>query len=314
MGIGAQLSYNNEQRAALAFLDEAVRADPDFPPALVARAQVLMYLGRFDDARRDLERCLRRAPEIAQAWWLLSRLGHADGRSVRIDRLRALSTGPRSQDDVVLLQYALHNELDAARDFEAAWAALIAACRAKRALLRYDPRQTTHLVDTLIARTARPTPPVAGDDMQPIFIIGMHRSGTTLLEDRLARHPEVRALGELYDFTQQMRAATDHPCRGVIDRVIVERSAEVDFAAIGRGYVEGLAWRMEGKARSVDKLPSNFLNAGFICDALAGASPLHLERDPMETCFSNLRELFLTPARIPTTWRSSRITTASTRG
>ena len=89
-----------------------------------------------------------------------------------------------------------------------------------------------------------------------------------------------------------MREATDHHCRGVIDRELVRRSAGLDFAAIGRGYLDGVAWRSEGRRFVVDKLPSNFLNLGFILTALPQARVLHMVRDPMETCFSNLRELF----------------------
>jgi hypothetical protein len=120
----------------------------------------------------------------------------------------------------------------------------------------------------------------------------MHRSGTTLLEQLLDGHPEVQGIGELYDFTAQMRYATDHHCRGVIDATIVERAAGADFARVGRGYLDGLAWRL-GEARCfTDKLPSNFLNLGFICSALPQARILHMVRDPVEVCFSNLRELF----------------------
>ena len=126
----------------------------------------------------------------------------------------------------------------------------------------------------------------------PIFIVGMHRSGTTLLEQLLQGHRDVRGLGELYDFTTQMREATDHHCRGVIDREIVRRAATVDFAAAGKRYLAGLAWRLGDERFFTDKLPSNFLNVGFICRALPQARILHMRRDPMETCFSNLRELF----------------------
>jgi hypothetical protein len=132
----------------------------------------------------------------------------------------------------------------------------------------------------------------AGAGVVPVFITGMHRSGTTLLEQMLDGHHDVRGLGELYDFTSAMRQGTDHHCQGVIDPVIVERAAQADFPAIGKHYLDGLAWRLSGERFFIDKLPSNFLNIGFICQALPEAKVLHMVRDPMETCFSNLRELF----------------------
>ena len=66
----AQLSYVNLPERAIDFLDEAQRADPDYPSTLLARTQVLTYLGRFADAEQDVARALRRAPEIAQGYWL----------------------------------------------------------------------------------------------------------------------------------------------------------------------------------------------------------------------------------------------------
>src|SRR5690606_19669877 len=77
MALARQCSLAGDQGRALRLLDEVHRADPEFPPGLLARAQVLMYTGRLEDAIRDVDRCLQRAPEIAQAHWLRSRLGTA---------------------------------------------------------------------------------------------------------------------------------------------------------------------------------------------------------------------------------------------
>ncbi|MDQ3229877.1 MAG: sulfotransferase [Pseudomonadota bacterium] len=126
----------------------------------------------------------------------------------------------------------------------------------------------------------------------PIFITGMHRSGTTLLEHLLSGHADINAVGELYDFTASMRYATDHHCKGVIDTTIVERAQNTDFDGVGRAYLAGLEWRMDQRRYFTDKLPSNFLNIGFICRALPDAKILHMTRDAVETCFSNLRELY----------------------
>ena len=161
-------------------------------------------------------------------------------------------------------------------------------------MLVYRADESRALVDALVAMPVVPAPPrdAAPGTRTPIFIVGMHRSGTTLLEQLLDGHPEVRGVGELYDFTSQMRLATDHHCRGIIDRTIVERAGGVDFDAVGAGYLADMAWRLGPERCFTDKLPSNFLNLGFILRALPHARVLHMVRDPMETCFSNLRELF----------------------
>jgi tetratricopeptide (TPR) repeat protein len=289
----AQLSYLNEQDAALRYLDEAMRADPRYPPTLLARGQVLTYLGRFDEAGADLEACIARAPEIAQAHWFLSRLRKQTSAKNHVDRLRKLLAMPqRRPDDVALLAYALHKELDDLGDHAGAWRALVQAASAKRATLDYKPAQTRDLIDRLVAMPPGDAVPAPASTRTPIFIVGMHRSGTTLLEQLLDGHSQVHGVGELYDFTSRMRYATDHHCRGVVDATIVERAPRADFAEVGAGYIAGMEWRLGKESFFTDKLPSNFLNIGFICRALPQAKILHMVRDPVETCFSNLRELF----------------------
>lgn len=295
INLAAQLSYLNQQEHALSFLDEARRGDPDFPPTLLARAQVLAYLGRFKEAEMDLLRCLRRAPQIPKLYWLLSRLRKQTPSDNHVARIRQLLATPgRSNDELTLLGYALYKSLDDLGDFEGAWRGLEIACKAKRFSLDYRLEDSRALMESLIGMPASAAPLSAADMIGrvPIFIVGMHRSGTTLLEQMLDGHSDVHGVGEVYDFTCQMREATDHHCRGVIDRTLVERSHGVDFAAVGEKYLAGMEWRL-GKARYfTDKLPSNFLNIGYICQALPQAKILHMVRDPMETCFSNLCELF----------------------
>jgi tetratricopeptide (TPR) repeat protein len=294
LACAAQYSNLNQQERAIALLDEAKRADPRYPPTLIARGQVLTYLGRFAEAEADLAASIARAPEIARSWWLLSRLGKQAPQRNHVEAIQAQLRRPgRKPADVALLAYALHKELDDLGRHAEAWDALETACRAKRATLSYERQETEALVSELIAFPAPADVPGPGrDERVPVFIVGMHRSGTTLLEQLLDGHPDVRGIGELYDFTTQMRYAADHHCRGVIDMTIVQRARGADFGAIGSGYLDSIEWRLGRERFFTDKLPSNFLNLGFICQALPHARILHMTRDPVETCFSNLRELF----------------------
>ena len=296
LAIAAQLTYAGLPQKAIAFLDEARRADPDYPPTLLSRAHVLMFLGRFSEAGDDVSRSLARAPQIAQAYWLQAQVRRQTAGENHLAQIRAqLQLPQRTAQDRALLAFALHKELDDLGRYDEAWRALQEGCASKRSSLRYDPSRSSGMFERLLrfgGRAPHVRPPSSDVDAVPVFIVGMHRSGTTLLEQLLDGHSDVRGLGELYDFTSAMRHATDHHCAGVIDPEIVERGSAVDFGAVGERYLQGIAWRLSGERHFTDKLPSNFLNAGFICEALPQAKILHMVRDPMETCFSNLRELF----------------------
>jgi tetratricopeptide (TPR) repeat protein len=290
-----QLSNLNDFDLALRCAEAAVARAPADPAARLVRGQLLASHGRTDEAASEIDRVLERNPRIATGWWMLSRLRRQTPGSNHVPQLRRLLATPGLRaGDVAAAARALHKELDDLGDHEGAWTALQALCKAMRDNVRYDAAETRRLIEALVAWSPRgmPATPPTASGRTPVFIVGMHRSGTTLVEQMLDASPRVRGLGELYDFTAAMREATDHACRFPIDLGIVERARDVDFATVGRRYLDGVAWRLDDESHFTDKQPANFLNLGFICQALPQAKILHMVRDPMETCFSNLRELF----------------------
>lgn len=290
-----QLSSLNDLDLAQRCVDKVLSVAPHDPTASLVRGHLLAHRGRVDEAGRQLAAVVRRSPRLAIGWWLLSRLRTQDARSNHVAPLRALLRTPGIKpSDVAVYARALHKELDDLGDHAGAWQALELLCRSSRTAWRYDRTRNRAIFDALVdwPTTAAGMPFAEEDATTPIFIVGMHRSGTTLLEQLLDGSPEVRALGELDDFAAAMRDATDHPCAGTLDRATVERSVDVDFAGVGRRYMQGLQWRLGEERLFTDKHPANFLNIGFILRALPRARILHLVRDPVETCFSNLRELF----------------------
>lgn len=291
----AQFSYLNLQRHAHAFLKEAYAADPEFPPSVVALSQVLTYLGRGSEVLPLLDKIVTRAPRIPEIYGLVGQLG-AD--APRLQNYIAMARDILAQDALPFGErakaaFGLHHMLDRQGEYVEAFKMLEEGCRQKRLSLNYSCQESQVLFHAL---ESMPTTGVGvrSHSLVPIFIIGMHRSGTTLLEQMLDGHSAVHGAGELYDFTSAMRYVTDHHCQGVIDATIVARASApgFDFAEVGQRYLDGIAWRLDGKRVLTDKLPSNFLNAGFICQALPQARLLHMVRDPVEVCFSNLRELF----------------------
>lgn len=293
------VSTSGENELAMQLLDVALQRDPKHPPTRYFRGVVRMFFGQMEEAERELEQCIAMLPTYAQAHWVLSRLRKQTGEHNHVERMKALIPRvPPGSESRVYLAYAMHNELHDLGLHEESWQALDHACRTKRQLSPHDASDARRMFEGLMKLCDADF--VAGDasacDEQapyvPVFVVGMHRSGSTLLEQLLGGHPMVTDGGETYSFTTQMRYFADYRNKGVVDAELVRRAGGVDYAGVRRRFFEATASRAKGRAVLTEKLPSNFLNLGFIARALPQARILHMVRDPVDTCFSNLRTMF----------------------
>ena len=279
----------------LGWIEHALKLRPDLADAHNMHALTLMFAGRSEHAAAAFERAIRIRPNYSSAYAILSRLTKVTPEHNHIDVLRKfLSSASLSAKDEGNFGYALHNELHEIGDYDGAWNALTRACRARRIEQPYAHAQTMTMFDSLRATFdagfARGAP--IYDPLTPIFIVGLHRSGTTLLERILSGHPDVADAGETYAFSAELRYAADHFCRGIVDQTIVDRARGFDYGAIGRRFLDAMRIRSRGRAFISEKQNPNFILLGPIAKALPQARLLHMRRDPADTCFSNLRTLF----------------------
>lgn len=292
--VAAQASYLGDQQRALDLLDLALSRQPANAPVLLARAQINTFLGRFEEAEQDLRDCMMYNKGMAAIWWTLARLRKQTPASNHVEELRRELKVARPPAERAFLAFALHKELDDLGDIAGAGEALTLGCRLKRAELKYSTAQSK----TLMARLKAASMPDAAGTVSdrgftPVFIVGMFRSGTTLLEQLLGGNPAMLNAGELHDFVTSMRYVANYQSTGFLDEEMVRRAETMDFNEVAKHYVRGVKWRLEpGQTHLTDKLPANFFNVGYILRALPDARILHMVRDPVETCFSNLRELF----------------------
>jgi len=297
-----QLSLLEQHDDALRYMDAAIGYGVNAPSVGYIRGNYLKFLGRMQEAAAEYEKSLAINPGFAYAHWSIAFLGLDQGAGARIDRVRrALAATSEHQPDRTYLHYALYKELETTGDSAGAWQSLEAGFRAKKAQVGHDAAKETAEFDRIIAAcppgfVKEPAASDAGLARRPVFVLGMPRTGTTLLERILGGHPDIALCGELNDFRMQYKWASDHHCLGFFDDIALARIPEVDYGELGRRYLDHVSWRAPGARVFTDKNPGNFHMAGLILRALPQARIIHLRRNPMDSCFSNLKELFASNA------------------
>jgi hypothetical protein len=161
---------------------------------------------------------------------------------------------------------------------------------ARRRSIERDEAIFERLMQSFPAAPVQTSPGDPGD--APIFIIGMPRTGTTLLDRILSSHPDVHSAGELEVFPAILQRASGSSMPILLDPQLPVRVSGLDWQRLGADYLAATQSHAGHAPHFIDKLPHNFLYAGFIARALPNAKIVCLRRDPMDTCLGNFRHLF----------------------
>ena len=278
--LGGLLLHALQYEEAARLLALALERNPDHADALSSQATLLTYLGRFEEAEAACRRVLALRPDHAPAYTILTRL--TGGRLSRAEqgRLAGLA-GDLSQplDYRLPAAFAVAHALDADGRYDEAFAAYRSAHRlaASRAEGGYDHAAAVERARRIVRLPAEPRLP-AGGRPRPIFVVGMARSGTTLVEAMLAAHPRVFGAGE----------------RVVLPGLLESWLARPDLQPDDRwaaAYLAGLG-DLEGRDHVTDKMPRNLEAVGLIDRLFPDAPIIVMRRDPVETCLSLYRQEF----------------------
>ena len=294
--LGDYCSRLEQYAEACAAYDRAIALQPQRPQYWFNRAATCRYLGRLDQAESDYDQCLALDPRDAQACLNRSDLRVQTPARNHVAQLEALLAGggwdwPRA----VALHYALAKEYEDLGAHAASWAQLAAGAALRRRHLQYDPAVDLQTVDWLAAAFPGGRPRGAGGDPtdEPIFIVGMPRTGSTLVDRMIGSHSQVCAAGELPHFGNAVvAAARRHLGRDGTRQELVAASAGIDFAALGADYLARTRGQTGTTARFTDKLPLNYLYCALIDAALPGARIVHVTRHPLATCYGMFKVLF----------------------
>ncbi len=280
--------------AAANALRQAVALSPDRAPLHFLLGRALTGLDDNTGAERELETCLQLEPRFWPAHLRLSMLRRQTPESQHLGRLRALlerhGDNPSAR---IFLNMALAKESEDLGDYATAFEHYTLGKAAARSTRPPSAQRDATMFEALMRcfPEAESGPTERSPDA-PIFIVGMPRTGTTLLDRMLSSHPDVHSAGELRNFPAALQRASGSQAALLSLPDIEARTRHIDWRQLGSAYLESTLPSTAAKPRFTDKLPHNFLYAGFIARTLPGARILCLRRDALDTCLGNFRHLF----------------------
>ncbi len=289
--LGIALGVLGRHAAAVEHYHKAIAADPRHAMAFNNLGTVLRTRGDMAGAREAFARAVELAPKSARAYYNLVDCHELAADDPRLAAMRALAEDAETLavDDQIELHFALGKALADVAQHSDSFRHLALGNALKRRQIDYDEAGTLALFDRIRAVFTRELMRQhrgAGDASErPVFIIGMPRSGTTLVEQILASHPAVLGAGEL----PNLAAAADRI--GKFPEVFSELSG-AGYTQIGAAYAGAHRAVPPTRQRITDKMPGNFLFAGLIHLALPRARIIHVRRTPLDTCFSCFSKLF----------------------
>jgi tetratricopeptide (TPR) repeat protein len=293
LGLGNARSAQGNLDQAVSDYQKAIAIDPLYEKAYTALGKAFSDHGEIEKALTVHRKALKINPEYAKAYLALSKNKKFSENDDDIRAMESLfSKKGISDDDSVHLAFALGKAYEDLGNFDKSMEYVIEATRLKRDSYDYSTSESQEEFDRtkeVFSPDFFSSHPDSGDpDRTPIFILGMPRSGSSLVEQILASHPDVYGAGELKDLGKiltSIRTSDEDKQCGIVPEELLELDARA-FADLGKQYIARIRKYSADAKFITDKMPHNFLYIGFIRAILPNARIIHCTRDPMDNCLS----------------------------
>ncbi|HEX4144965.1 MAG TPA: sulfotransferase [Pirellulales bacterium] len=296
--LGAALRMQGRLAEATARFEQALALMPDNAEAHNNLGNILWEQGKFAEAAARYDRALALKPDYAEAHYDRSDLKTFRPGDSDLAALEALAAEPDRlpPQKMLFIHFALGKALEDVGDYPRAFQHFLQGNALRRREITYNEanfqrhfQRVAEAFDASLLDRFRD----AGDPSStPIFVLGMPRSGSTLVEQILASHPQIQAAGELWNLDRVVRAVTDMAGQPAPFPTWLRGINAEGMRRLGQAYLASLPALAAGKTRIIDKAPSNFLYVGLIRLILPNAHVIHTVRDPVDTCISCFSRLF----------------------
>jgi tetratricopeptide (TPR) repeat protein len=271
---------------------------PQHAGAWLGLGHMLKTLGRQDEGIQAYQRCLEIEPDFGEVYYSLANLKtyRFDDAQIQEMKQRVASESVKEISEVNFL-FALAKAYEDRGDFEQAWRYYEQGNAKQRMLVSYDPVQTEtvngDLVEFFNADFFKAHLNVGNPDPAPIFVLGMPRSGSTLVEQIIASHSQVEGTSELPYIGRISKSLNRNRADGMRYPQVLSELEPRHLHRLGQDYLQMAAMhRVEGTPRFIDKMPNNFPSVGLIHSILPNAKIIDARRHPMDACLGNLKQLY----------------------
>ena len=299
--LGSALEQQGDKTAALEAYTKAVALNPFHAEAQNNAGAIFSEQGKLDEARASFQAAIDAKPDFVESHYNLSSLKTYKKDDPHLSMLEGVYANRNHLSNHARIRYcfALGKALDDIGQYERAFAAYDEGNKLQHAILPMDEQNADVMLANIIqifdakffAERKSNLQQVKETGKTPIFIVGMPRSGTTLLEQILCSHASVHGAGELIDLNAVITQATGASV-GKPFTAGVQTLSEADMRHIGEDYLKRV-WKLSPESTFItDKMPANFFYLGLIHLALPHAKIIHAMRDPMDSCFSCYSRLF----------------------
>ena len=297
-GRGNVLRDLERSAEALTCYEKALALSPDHADAHEGRGLALLDVGRLAEASEAIEKAIDLAPNNATFYHSLTlskRLSPGDRRLQAMERL-AQDMPSLSAEEQIALNFALAKAYQDIEDHERAFQRLLAGNALKRSQFTYDEAAALAVLErtrrAFTAELMRADRGRGDPSSVPVFVLGMPRSGTTLVEQILASHPQVFGAGEIMDLVDAISGLGEAAGGSPPSPEAVSRLSDEQLRRLGASYVSRIREAAPEAMRITNKLPDNFRWVGLIRMALPNAQIIHTRRDPVDTCLSCFSQMF----------------------
>lgn len=269
----------------------------EHPGALSGLAHNLKTVGKQEEAIAIYRKCIAANPYFTEAYWSLANLKTFRFTDEEVRSMEKLLQEPNIPDSAqVHLCNALGFQYEYQQEYDQAFAYFEKCNTTKRKLEYYDAVETESLYDRIIEvfdqEFVNRAPAGKEFDVTPIFIIGLPRSGSTLLEQILASHSQVEGTHELSDLARVVREIPDRLKTRQHYPVALSGADAAFLAELGQAYLDRTQKYRSGNPYFTDKNPNNFIHVGLVHLALPGAVFINARRHPLDSCLGSFKQLF----------------------